>query len=111
MIFKLSCSSNGSSLGQWARAEQAPKRITPERMPSSEVPAHTVIRPVATGRMTPAWLPLASLPSRTFRKIQVPPSGGALQQDAVMSFNEERAMSNAQCEMKLISHYSLFISH
>jgi hypothetical protein len=30
MIFKLSCSSNGSSWGQWARREQASKRIPPK---------------------------------------------------------------------------------
>jgi hypothetical protein len=84
MIFRLSCSSNGSSLGQWALAEQAPKRITPERMQSAQVPANTVIRPVATGRMTPAWLSLSSLPSRTNRKIQV--------RGHVTAFDSERNM-------------------
>src|ERR1700677_778023 len=69
-IFELSCSNNGSSLGQWARVKHAPGRITSKRMPGAKVPTRTIIRPVATGRMTPAWLPFSKLPSRTNRKIQ-----------------------------------------
>jgi hypothetical protein len=39
-------------------------------MPGAEVPVRTVIRPVATGRMTPVWLSFSKLPSRTNLKIQ-----------------------------------------
>jgi hypothetical protein len=49
IIFELSCSNNGSSLGQWARVKHAPGRITSKRMPGTKVPTRTVIRPVATG--------------------------------------------------------------
>jgi hypothetical protein len=66
----LSCSSNGSSLGQWARAERADGRITSKRMRGADVLTRAVLRPVAPGRRTPAWLALASLPSRTNGKIQ-----------------------------------------
>ena len=66
----LSCSSNGSSLGQWARAERADGRITSKRMRGADVLTRAILRPVATGRRTPAWPSFSSLPSRTIRKIQ-----------------------------------------
>src|ERR1035437_2575394 len=70
MVFRLSCSSNGSSLGQWAQVERALRRITLMRMRGVNVLTRAFLRPVATGRRTPAWRSLSSLPSRTIRKIQ-----------------------------------------
>jgi len=34
-------------------------------MQSAQVPTNTILRPVATGRRTPAWRSLSRLPSRT----------------------------------------------
>ena len=73
-IFELSCSNNGSSLGQWARVKHATGRITPKRMPGAKVPTRTVIGSVATGPMTPAWLSFSKLPSKDKVKIQGVPS-------------------------------------
>ena len=39
------CSSNGSSLGQWARAKPARRRITFKRMPREDVSARTAVPP------------------------------------------------------------------
>ena len=64
------CSSNGSSLGQWARAKHARGRITPKRMLGEDVPARAVALRPAGRRATPAWLAFASKPSQTNRKIQ-----------------------------------------
>ena len=52
------CSSNGSSLGQRARAKHARGRITPERMPGEDVSARAVALRPAGRRAThlPAWL-------------------------------------------------------
>ncbi|HXB60719.1 MAG TPA: hypothetical protein VNU95_14200, partial [Candidatus Acidoferrales bacterium] len=55
---------------------------TPQRMPGAEVPVRTVIRPVATGRMTPVWLSFSKLPSRTNLKIQGAAYSGALSDNA-----------------------------
>ena len=64
------CSSNGSSLGQWARAKPARRRITFKRMPGEDVSARTAVpRPAGWGT-APAWLAFTRLPSRTNRKIQ-----------------------------------------
>jgi len=54
MVFRLSCSSNGSSLGQWAQVERALRRITQKRMRGVNVLTRAFLRPVATGRRTPA---------------------------------------------------------
>jgi hypothetical protein len=63
------CSSNGSSLGQWARAKHARRRITPERMQGENVSARAAALRPAGRRAAPAWLAFASLPSRTIWKI------------------------------------------
>jgi hypothetical protein len=64
------CSSNGSSLGQWARAKHAGERITPERMQGESVSARAAVLRPAGRRTAPAWLAFASPPSRTIKKIQ-----------------------------------------
>ena len=45
-------------------------------MRGANVLTRAILRPVATGRRTPAWLSLTSLPSRTIRKIQGATSSG-----------------------------------
>jgi len=64
------CSSNGSSLGQWARAKHAEERITPERMQGENVSARAAALRPAGRRAAPAWLAFASQPSKTIAKIQ-----------------------------------------
>jgi hypothetical protein len=64
------CSSNGSSLGQWARAKHAGRRITPERMLGEDVSTRAAALRPAGRRAAPAWLAFASLPSKTIWKIQ-----------------------------------------
>ena len=64
------CSSNGSSLGQRARAKHARERITHKRMQGENVSTRTAFLWPAGQRKAPAWLAFASLPSRTIKKIQ-----------------------------------------
>jgi hypothetical protein len=59
------CSSNGSSLGQWARTKHAEERITPKRMQGENVSARAAALRPAGRRAAPAWLAFTSLPSRT----------------------------------------------
>ena len=64
------CSSNGSSLGQWARAKHAGERITSQRMHGEGVSARAASLRPAGRREAPAWLAFASPPSQTIWKIQ-----------------------------------------
>lgn len=70
MDFELSCSGNGSSLGQLARAEYAEGRITPQRMRGGKVLTRSGLGLVATGPRPPVWLSLSRLPSRTKKEMQ-----------------------------------------
>lgn len=64
-------SSNGSSLGQRARAERATRaHYATRRMPGRNVSARTIPCPVATGQRIPSWQKTGLLPRRTFLKIQ-----------------------------------------
>ncbi len=64
-IFKLSCSSNGSSLGQWARAKRAPGRITLGRMLGLFVSARAVASAPAGAEATSSCCFHSEEPRRT----------------------------------------------